>query len=272
MILGATGMAGHLVYQQLDQSGHYELVNVSFRSKLNDQTIICDVTNKNDLMHLISTHKPDVIVNCVGVLIKGSNEDAENSIYINAYLPHLLSKLARTYGGRLIHLSTDCVFSGSRGNYFENDFCDASDVYGRGKALGEINNSHDLTIRTSIIGPELKMQGEGLFSWLMNQEGTISGYTQAYWSGITTLELAKFILFCIEKNITGLVHATNNEKISKYDLLKLIIKHYQLTNITLTKDDSKVVDKSLKNTRQDFSFVFSTYDEMIKSQYLSQVK
>lgn len=267
MILGSTGMAGHVVYHILEQSGAYHLINVAFKTKLNEQTIICDVTNKQSLEDLIAKEQPDIIVNCVGILIKGSKDNPDNSIYINAYLPHFLSRLTKEYGAKVIHLSTDCVFSGAKGNYTETDFRDADDVYGKGKALGELNNENDLTIRTSIIGPELKAVGEGLFSWLMQQNGRISGYTKAFWSGLTTLELAKFIVFSIENNLTGLVHATNNDKISKHDLLELIIKHYKLNQVNLEKEESKAIDKSLLNTRKDFKYAFPSYDEMLKEQY-----
>lgn len=268
LIIGSTGMAGHTVYNYLYKLKTYELHNISYRNKLNDTTIICDVTNQIELEKKISDLKPDIVINCVGILLKGSKEDAKNAIYINSYLPHFLSTVVSTYGGKLIHLSTDCVFSGKKGGYIESDFRDADDVYGRSKSLGEINNENDLTIRTSIIGPELKQKGEGLFNWITCQSGKVDGFTSVFWSGITTYELAKFIDFSIKNNLTGLVNATNNTKISKFDLLLSIIEVYQLKDIELIPDSKKFVDKSLLNTRVDFTYGFPGYREMIQEQLL----
>ena len=268
MILGATGMAGHTVYNYLSKTEKYNIITVAYRNLLLPSTIICDVTQQDSLSALINLHQPDVLINCVGVLLKGSKDHPDNAIYINSYLPHLLSRLTAAYGGKTIHLSTDCVYSGTKGGYLEGDFKDADDTYGRSKALGELVNDHDLTIRTSIIGPELKNSGEGLFSWVINQKGTITGYERAFWSGLTTYELAKFIDFAITNNLTGLVHATNNNKISKFDLIALILQYYQLTTITLKGDAAKAIDKSLINTRTDFNYAFPSYEEMIKDQFI----
>lgn len=268
MILGATGMAGHVIYNYMVKTKKYEIINVAFKNALNDSTIICDVTEKGLLIDIVRKNEPDIIINCIGILLKGSKETPDNAIYINAYLPHLLSRLASIYGGKIIHLSTDCVFTGKRGNYTEDDFKDADDTYGRSKALGELINDRDLTIRTSIIGPELKSNGEGLFNWLMNQKGLLHGYKNALWSGLTTFELAKFIDFSIDNELKGLVHATNNTKISKFDLIQLILKYYRFKDITVKEDFAKEIDKSLINTRQDFNYHFPSYDEMMKDQFL----
>ena len=224
LLFGATGMAGHMVYYFLRETKKYKIDNVVFRNKLTEDSIQLDVTNNNAVSKLVKTIKPDIIINCIGVLIKGSKENPDNAILLNAYFPHLLKRLSDEVNATLIHISTDCVFSGKKGNYSEIDFRDADDVYGRSKALGEIINEKDLTIRTSIIGPELKENGEGLFHWFMKNSGNVNGYTNAYWGGVTTLELAKAIDVAIENNLTGLVHLSNGEKISKFDLLNLIKK------------------------------------------------
>jgi len=269
LILGSTGMAGHTVYNYLDKLKTYELYNISYRHKLNESTIICDVRNQFELEKQISCIKPDIVINCVGILLKGSREDVKNAICINSYLPHFLSNVTSKYGGKLIHLSTDCVFSGKKGAYKEMDFRDADDVYGRSKSLGEINNETDLTIRTSIIGPELKQDGEGLFSWIISQSGKVNGFSSVFWSGITTYELAKFIDFSIINNITGLVNATNNAIISKFDLLSSIIEVYGLKNVELIPNFDKVVNKSLLNTRNDVDYAFLGYKEMIREQFIN---
>ena len=202
LLFGATGMAGHIAYYYLLNTGKYEITNVVFRTPLTEDSIIVDVTNRDAVAEVVRRVQPEIILNCVGVLIKGSKEHPDNAILINAYFPHLLKKMADEVGAKLIHISTDCVFSGKRGNYTEDDFRDADDVYGRSKALGEVINDKDLTIRTSIIGPELKKNGEGLFHWFMNQHGEINGFKTAIWGGVTTLELAKAIDSAIMQNKT----------------------------------------------------------------------
>jgi dTDP-4-dehydrorhamnose reductase len=263
LLLGATGMAGHVVYHYLHSTGKYNLTNVTFQNKLTDDSIVLDVTDGGAIENLIKEQSPEIIINCIGVLIKGSLNYPDNAIYLNAYFPHLLKKLSDKTDSRLIHISTDCVFSGKMGNYAETDFKDADDIYGRSKALGEIINEKDITIRTSIIGPELKKEGEGLFHWFMNQTGEINGYTEAFWSGITTLELAKAIDYIIEQKTTGLVHLTNGEKISKFNLLSLIKEEYKRDDIGIRVLVGKQVDKTLQRSEK-LEFAVPSYTEMLK--------
>lgn len=265
LILGSTGMLGHIVYHFLKNQNQFDVYDIVYRNKLTDQSIICDITDEFELRTTIESIKPDYIINCIGVLIKGSNENPSNAIFINAYFPHLLVELANKESAKVIHISTDCVFSGKTGNYSETDFRDADDVYGRSKALGEINNENHLTLRTSIIGPELKTNGEGLFHWFMNQSGEISGFTNAFWGGVTTLELAKSILIAIENNLTGLCHVTNGLKISKYELLKLFKKTWNRNDIEVIAFDGKSIDKSLQLSN-GHNFNVSTYEEMLLDQ------
>lgn len=266
LLFGATGMAGHIAYSYLKSTGKYNIVNVVFRNKLTDDSIVLDITNKEALEKIILKEKPDIILNCVGILIKGSQSNPDNAIYINSYYPHLLSRLSDKVSAKLIHISTDCVFSGKKGNYAETDFRDADDVYGRSKALGEVNNEKDLTIRTSIIGPELKENGEGLFHWFMSQKGKVNGFTEAFWGGVTTLELAKAIDASINQNLTGLVHLTNGEKISKYDLLLLFKNIWDKTDIEIQAVEGKHVDKSLVKS-EVFKYNVPSYKKMLDDQH-----
>lgn len=246
-------MAGHIVYYYLLATGKYDIVNVVFRRKLTEDSIVVDVTSAFEVEKVIEKVKPDVIINCVGVLIKGAREHPDNAIMINAYFPHLLKKLADKVGAKLIHISTDCVFSGKRGNYTEEDFRDADDVYGRSKALGEVVNDKDLTLRTSIIGPELKENGEGLFHWFMHQSGKINGYTNVIWGGVTTLELAKAIDKSIDTKLVGLVQLSNGKGISKYDLLNIIKRIWDKKEIEICPFEGNKVDKSIaKSSKYDF--------------------
>ena len=266
LILGSTGMLGHVVYKYFAQQDQYELYDLVYRNKLRDESIVCDITNVLQLKKTISSIKPDVIINCIGILIKGSKVNPANAIFINSYFPHLLVEIADTIQAKIIHISTDCVFSGNKGNYTERDFCDADDTYGRSKALGEILSDKHLTLRTSIIGPEIKATGEGLFHWFMNQSGTINGFTDAYWGGVTTLQLAKSIELALEQKLTGLHQVTNGERISKYELMKLFKDIWQRNLLTIIAYPGKAVDKSLVQS-STFDYHIPSYTEMLKNQY-----
>lgn len=245
LVLGSTGMAGHVIYRILSTRVDYEVTNVSFRKKLNESSIILDITDKYLLFKTIKRIKPEIVINCIGILKKGAKESPENAIFVNAYFPHLLSRLTAESKTKLIHISTDCVFSGSKGNYSPKHPKDAQDIYGMSKALGEIINQNDLTIRTSIIGPEIKTEGEGLLHWFLNQQGEIRGYTNSYWSGVTTLQLAKLIEHSIDNNFIGLIQYSNGIKISKYQLLKIFQETWHKYNIEIIPENGKKVDKSL---------------------------
>lgn len=245
VILGSTGMAGHMVYEYLSSREDFEIINLAFRKKLNESTIIIDITKKDSFIKVINKIKPEVIINCTGILLNGAKNNPANAIYINAYFPHLLSNIINENMGRLIHISTDCVFSGSKGNYQPDDPKDAQDIYGMSKALGEVVNNRDLTIRTSIIGPEIKTDGEGLLNWFLTQRGTIYGYTDAHWTGITTLQLAKIIEQSIDENLTGLLQYSNGNKISKFNLLQIFQQSWHKSNIQIIPKPGKRVDKSL---------------------------
>jgi dTDP-4-dehydrorhamnose reductase len=266
MVLGSGGMLGHMVYYYLKSLDKYKMVDASYPQKLHEGSKLLDVTNKTVLEEFIVTERPDVVVNCIGILLKGSKDDPSNAIYLNALLPHQLSKILRPLGGKLIHISTDCVFSGNKGEYLETDLKDARDTYGLSKALGEIDNDHDLTFRTSIVGPELKEKGEGLFHWFMNQTGTINGFTKMKWAGVTTLELAKAINAVVDQKITGLIHITNGIPVSKFEMVSLFKEIWNRNNITINAVEGKFADKSLKSNRTDFHYSVPAYKEMFEEQ------
>ena len=265
LLFGATGMAGHVVYYYLQSTGKYDISNVVYRTPLTEDSIIVDVTNRDAVADVVHRVHPEIIINCVGILIKGSREHPDNAILINAYFPHLLKRLSDEVGAKLIHISTDCVFSGKKGNYTEDDFRDADDVYGRSKALGEIINDKDLTIRTSIIGPELKENGEGLFHWFMHQCGEINGFRTAIWGGVTTLELAKAIDFSLDNGIVGGSHLSNGVGISNCDLLNLF-KEIWGKDTVIKPYDGNEVDKSIeKSLRLDYEV--PSYRQMLVEQF-----
>ena len=263
LILGSAGLIGHQTYNYLKESDNYELHNISCRNKIQDDTILLDARDENFFIDKIVSIKPKYIVNCVGILINGSNENPENAIFLNSYLPHRLARLADKINAKLIHISTDCVFSGDKKEpYTETDEKDGSGIYAKTKGLGEVINDRHLTLRTSVVGPELKNNGEELFHWFMNQSGSISGFTEAIWSGVTTIELAKAVKWSIDNNITGLYHVTNNSSISKHDLLQLFQK-YTKKDINIKSFSGKYVDKSFIDTRLLMDYEIPSYDQMI---------
>ncbi|MFB6340645.1 dTDP-4-dehydrorhamnose reductase family protein [Saccharicrinis sp. FJH62] len=245
-ILGASGMLGHMVYHVLKSETNHNIIPVVRQGKISDEAVILDVMQKDELINTLKHIKPDVVINCIGILIKGSSDNSENAIYINAYFPHQLSNLGKQFGFNVIHISTDCVFNGKKGNYTVNDDPDAKDMYGKSKALGELINDRDLTIRTSIIGPELKSNGEGLLNWFISQKGDVSGYSRAIWTGLTTLELARTIKFLLQESIHGLYQIVPDLPINKYELLKLFKKNFSKAKVDHIRMNGEVViDKSL---------------------------
>jgi len=253
LVLGANGMLGHVVYFYFKKLGTYLIKGVD-KSALNKEIDILDVSDFLLLEEYIKSFKPNIIINCIGILVKESNFQIDVAILLNSYLPNLLSKLGRKLNYKLIHVSTDCVFSGQKGNYKDNDFRDGDTMYARTKALGEVVNDIDLTVRTSIIGPELTKNGTGLLDWAFKQKRIVNGYSNVYWSGVTTLELSKIFHKCIEQNITGLYQVCSSQKGSKYDLLLLIKEIWSLDQIQIKSYDSYASDKSLVSIRTDFNY------------------
>ncbi len=260
LILGSAGMAGHIMAEYFSVTGKYEVFGVDLTESRFTRKII-DVTQFDLLESYINDTKPLYVINCIGILVDKSASDIKSAILINSYLPHFLSDLGNKAGYKLVHLSTDCVFSGKEGNYHENSFRDGDDNYARTKALGEVINNKDLTIRTSIIGPEIKFNGLGLLDWFLKQNNPINGYSRVFWTGITTLELAKVIDQMLDLNIAGLYHLCTKQKISKYDLLKLFAEIFQ-KKLIIDKDDNYVIDKSIISTRNDFLYSDIEYKKM----------
>lgn len=265
LILGAAGMAGHVVYTYFSELNKYEIVGTTNSNNLNGVSIKLNIFDIESVKRVIEEVNPDIIINCIGMLIQTSKTNPDQTIFGNAYFPHLLKKLASDNDAKLIHISTDCVFSGKAGHYTETSFKDATDIYGASKSLGEIIDDENLTIRTSIIGPELKVNGEGLFHWFMLQTGTVNGYKSNYWSGVTTLELAKFIEWVIDNPYTGLVHLTNGQPISKYDLLTVFNNVYN-KGIKIIDEKDYICDKSFVNTNKDIKYSVPQYKEMLEEQ------
>jgi dTDP-4-dehydrorhamnose reductase len=265
LILGGIGMLGHVLLKKLNDNKLFLVYDITRNKENRPNNYKCDVKDFNFLFEIIKQINPDYIINCVGILIKGSLSDPSNAILINAVLPYKLVQFSDTINAKLIHISTDCVFDGSKGSYIESDNKTAQDTYGLSKSLGEIKDSKNLTLRTSIIGPELKDNGEGLFSWFLRQKGEVNGYTESIWGGVTTMVLSDIIIKCIKEDYTGLIHVTNLTPISKFELLNLIKVKFKLNNIDLKKVPGKKSDKSL-NTKYDY-FNVPSYDEMVSDMH-----
>lgn len=256
-------MAGHIISIYLKEQG-YNVDALSRREFKHCKNIIQDVTDFESLKEIIYKNEYDCIINAIGILNKSAENNKAEAVLLNSYLPHFLRKITKDSKTKIIHLSTDCVFSGKKGNYKEQDLKDGESFYDRSKSLGEIDNDKDLTFRNSIIGPDLEKNGIGLFNWFMKQNQKINGYNKVFWTGVTTLTLAKAIDNAIQSDLTGLYHLVNNKKISKYNLLKLFNEHFKNNRINIDKVNKPVSDKSLINTRKDFDFKVPDYTIMIK--------
>lgn len=259
LILGSEGMLGHIVKLYFQEEGH--TVKSTSRSGGGDYAL--DVmTNLSDLEGFVDDFKPDVLINCIGILNKVAEENKPLAVMVNSYLPHYADEVCRNKGVKFVHISTDCVFDGKAGGYTETSFRTATDFYGRSKGLGEVNNDSNITLRTSIVGPDINPNGIGLFQWFMNQENETNGFDKVIWTGVTTLEFAKCMEKAIVNNLTGLRHAVNNEKIDKYSLLSLFKRHFN-KDIDINRKSDYVSDKSLVRTT-DFDFEIPSYDQMVK--------
>lgn len=258
LVLGVSGMLGNAVFRVFTQGDGYSVVGSArsagvlrlLPSELREH-VVCgvDVENTDSLMRLFTLARPNVVINCIG-LVKQLAEvnDPLAAIPINALLPHRLARLCDVAGARLIHMSTDCVFAGSRGMYREKDLPDAQDLYGLSKSLGEVDYPHAVTLRTSIIGHELG-SAHGLVGWFLAQQGPVKGFTRAIFSGLPTVELARVMRDFVVPNpdLRGLYHVSA-EPINKFELLTLVAKTYG-KSISITPDDTLVIDRSLDSSR-----------------------
>lgn len=262
LVIGIKGMAGHVIFKSLPKLGNYEVYGVARNVTPTNRVFNLDVANTEELKRIVDLQF-DVIINCIGILNKDAEDNPHKAIWFNSYFPHFLESLTKNTRTKVISISTDCVFSGRKGGYTETDLRDGEGFYAMSKSLGEIVNEKDLTIRTSIIGPELNKEGIGLFHWFMQQKNGVSGYSQAFWSGITTIELAKVINQTIIQDIKGLVIVAGNPKIDKFSLLKLFNEIFKNGSLTILENSKYKVDKSMYSSRTDFDYKVPSYEEMI---------
>lgn len=266
LILGNKGMLGHVLYEILQSIAYtkkYEVIGINRLEKnIDENSYNIDVQNFDKLEKFIEIQQPKYVINCIGILVQNSKAYPSLAIKINSLLPHVLNELSFRYNFKLTQISTDCVFDGKKGNYKECDKKTETSYYGLTKNLGEIDNNKNLTIRTSIIGPELKATPTGLFNWVLSKKRKfIDGYSNVIWSGLTTIELSKFIIWSFNKDLTGIIHATNSEGISKYDLIDIINSTFNL-EIKLNRELGNLVNKTLINNIV-VDYAFPTYTHMI---------
>jgi dTDP-4-dehydrorhamnose reductase len=258
LVLGASGMLGNAVLQLFAKSPGFETFG-SVRSsgvlrllpKNVHPNIVTgvDVESLDNLTSLFARLHPVVVVNCIGLVKQlAEADDPLSALPINAMLPHRLARLCEVAGARFVHMSTDCVFSGTKGMYTEADVADATDLYGRSKYIGEVDYPHAITLRTSIIGHELN-GARSLVGWFLAQEGSVKGYKRAIFSGLPTVEIARIIRdFVIpHPELHGLYHVSA-EPINKYDLLQLVAQVYGKT-IEIIPDEKFAIDRSLDSSR-----------------------
>jgi dTDP-4-dehydrorhamnose reductase len=258
LVIGASGMLGHAVLGVFASSPGFIAIG-SVRSErarallprhlAANLVVGVDVEDDAALARLFAETRPHVVVNCVGVVKQlSAADDPLVAIPINSLLPHRLARHCGESGARLVHVSTDCVFSGARGNYLESDVADAADLYGRSKLLGEVDYPHAVTLRTSIIGPELA-GAHGLVGWFLAQRGPVRGFTRAIFSGLPTVTLAEVIRDHVIRveSLHGLYHVSA-APISKYDLLQLVGEAYE-HRIGIAPDEKLIIDRSLDSTK-----------------------
>jgi len=258
MVIGVTGMLGNAMIKVLNEKSDWQVFGTArsesakrlFASDITERLIFgVDAEQNESLIKAFALIRPDVVINCVGLVKQlAGAEDPLQSIPINGILPHRLAHICELTGARLVHMSTDCVFSGEKGDYRETDPSDAKDLYGKSKYLGELVYSHTVTLRTSIIGHELQ-SAHGLVDWFLSQQERCNGYTKAIFSGLPTVVLAQVIRDVVipRPDLSGLYHVAA-QPISKYDLLKLIAFVYG-KSIEITLDDRLVIDRSLNSDR-----------------------
>lgn len=264
LIFGSKGMAGHMVERFL-KSKNYSVDTVARQ----DATFLLNIENTLETIKFLQDQASnyDFIINCVGLLVKDSINRPDRAAIINAWFPHAIEQAIKNSSTKLIHLSTDCVFDGSVGKYVETDVHTEMNAYGSSKSLGEVNNNKDITFRMSIIGPELKSNGSGLMNWIFTSaDAELPGWENAFWNGITTLQLAKCIETYINNpTISGVYHLVNNQNnINKYELLNKINDCYKLGKVIKKTVGPKPINKILIDTRNEVDFKIVDYDTQLE--------
>jgi dTDP-4-dehydrorhamnose reductase len=262
LVLGAGGMAGHMIATYLVEQDH-EVLGFDREKVRYCPSLAGDARDLESVRELVRNGNFDSVINCIGILNQFAEEEKELAVFLNSYFPHFLAKVTKDSDTQVIQMSTDCVFSGEKGGYTETDLRDGATFYDRTKALGELEDAKNITLRNSIVGPDPNEKGIGLFNWFMRQKETVAGYTRALWTGVTTLQLAKAMEYAATVKAAGLYHLVYREPINKYNLLRLFNKWLRHEALTVRPSDAVVADKSLRRTRFEFDYVIPDYETMI---------
>lgn len=262
LILGGNGMAGHMLAEYFRRQGKHHVFHTT-RDKNDLGGLYVDADDIAGVEKLVEIVSPHCMINAMGVLNQFAERDRIGAYHVNGFLPHRLRRAADNIHARLIHISSDCVFEGTRGGYTEEDTPDGTSVYALTKSLGEVRAPGHLTIRTSIIGPEIRQGGIGLMEWFLAQKGRVSGYERVMWNGVTTLELAKVIDSLLDSDLSGLIHLAHPEPVSKYRLLQMMQSAFRKEDVEIIPEQTPVQDRTLVCARSDVTARLPSYPRML---------
>ena len=265
LILGSSGILGKTLQLYLSKK-NIDFLTISREKNNNKNITLKNISNFNNLEELIFKIRPTHIINCIGVTkFNNTYKNKKLTVLLNTKMPIYLAKLCKLNKIYLLHISTDCVFSGKKGNYSDNSYKDTKDLYGLSKNKGEVKNKFTATIRTSFIGPELNTK-KSLLSWFLNEKKFVRGYSKAFFSGLTSLELCKIIYnYFIKKNILqNKIINIGSKRISKFTLLTKIRKIFK-KNINIVRYQNFIIDRSLdsKKFRKLTSYKVVKWDKML---------
>lgn len=265
-ICGCNGMAGHTISLYLQEQGH-EVYGFDLHESKLIKSFAGNAFDTETIANAIKDGKYDTVINCIGVLNQFAENNHALAAFLNSYFPHFLAKTTEGTDTQVIHMTTDCVFSGKKGSYTEHDLRDGETFYDRSKALGELDDDKNLSLRNSIVGADINPNGIGLLNWFMNntkgENPVVNGFTMAMWTGQCTYQLAKTMEVAAKERAHGLVNAVPDTDISKYELLKLFNKYLRGGRVQINPVEGVNADKSLKRTNWDFNYRIPDYEQMV---------
>ena len=265
-ICGCNGMAGHTIGLYLLEQGH-EVYGFDLQESKLIKSFAGNAFDTETIACVIKEGKYDTVINCIGVLNQFAENNHALAAFLNSYFPHFLAKTTEGTDTQVIHMTTDCVFSGKKGSYTEHDLRDGETFYDRSKALGELDDEKNLSLRNSIVGADINPKGIGLLNWFMNnttgEHPVVNGYTKAMWTGQCTYQLAKTMEAAAKERAHGLVNAVPDTDISKYELLKLFNKYLRGGCVQVNPVEGVNADKSLKRTNWEFNYRIPDYEQMV---------
>ena len=262
LVLGSRGQAGHMISLYMVERGH-DVTGFDRTATTLCRPVVGDARDTELVKELVVKGGFDAVINCIGILNQFAENDKALAAFLNGYLPHFLAEITKDLDTQIVHMSTDCVFSGKQGQYTETSPRDGTTFYDRSKALGELEDDKNITLRNSIVGPDMNPSGIGLLNWFMQQRGQVQGYRQALWTGLSTLELAKVMEKAVQQKAHGLYNMVYKQPISKFDLLCLFNKHLRRYPVEVQPSDGNPSDKSLVRTRFDFAYEVPNYETMV---------